>query len=96
MQGACRGADLQVRKVAVEMGFQVEDYPADWSVGKWAGPARNQEMVDKLPTLVLAFHDNILQSRGTLDCVRRALRKGLRVFLITRSEVSEIRKTQLL
>lgn len=90
MQGMCRGADLQVRKVAVELGIPVEDYPADWSVGKRAGPMRNQEMVNKCPVLVMAFHNNIYNSRGTLDCVKRGLKAGIRVFLFTDTEVREL------
>lgn len=33
------------------------------------------------PTLVLAFHEHIIMSKGTKDMMRRALKAGLPVYL---------------
>lgn len=47
---------------------------ADWGqYGKAAGPIRNQQMLDEgQPTLVIAFHDDLENSKGTKDMVKRA------------------------
>jgi hypothetical protein len=50
---------------------------------RWAGPERNQRMLDANPEIerVLAFHNDLARSRGTADMVRRALKAGLPVTL---------------
>lgn len=84
IHGACRGADLQAAEVAEELGFTTQGYPADWEKhGKAAGPLRNREMLDLKPDMVIAFHKNLKKSRGTLDCVLEANRRGIRVELIS-------------
>jgi hypothetical protein len=43
--------------------------PADWANhGKAAGPIRNRKMLDLKPDLVLAFHADLTNSKGTKDC----------------------------
>jgi len=39
---------------------------------------------------VVAFHDGIHNSRGTRDCVQRALKVGLKVTLVTRQRSHQI------
>lgn len=58
-------------------------FPADWGrYGRGAGPKRNQQMLDEgCPDLVLAFHDDFENSKGTRDMVRRAERAGIPVRL---------------
>ena len=76
VEGECRGADTLARNAAFAIGLPVYAHPADWAaLGKRAGPARNQEMLDKHKDieLVLAFHDALSDSRGTLDMVVRSL-----------------------
>lgn len=36
------------------------------------------------PDLVLAFHDNLSESKGTRDMVQRAKRAGVPVYLVSR------------
>lgn len=86
IHGACRGADLICAAVAEALGFTVRAYPADWAaLGKRAGIARNQDMldveyvVDDPIDLCIAFHDDIASSRGTADMVRRAKLAGIMV-----------------
>jgi hypothetical protein len=69
--------------VAEELGIPVLSFPADWArFGRAAGPIRNQRMLDEgKPTLVLAFHNNIVESKGTKDMVKRARKAGIRVRL---------------
>jgi hypothetical protein len=64
-----RGADTLAGIIAEQIGLQVEVYPADWNRhGQAAGPIRNQQMLDQgRPDIVLAFHANISQSKGTKD-----------------------------
>jgi len=61
----------------------IESYPADWSLGKIAGPLRNKYMVDLLnpkTDKVLAFlKDN---SKGTTGCINLALDARLPVRII--------------
>ena len=80
MHGAARGADRIAGEEAQDLGFTVRSYPAKWDeYGKAAGPIRNQVMLDQNPELVLAFHPNIAQSKGTGDMVRRSRAKGVKV-----------------
>jgi hypothetical protein len=79
IHGDCRGADRLAGAIARELGMEVESYPADWKkYGKAAGPIRNQQMLDDgKPDYVLAFHENIVASRGTRDMVERAKKAGV-------------------
>lgn len=63
----------------------------------YAGPRRNREMLDKepLPDVVYAFHNAIEASRGTKDCVDAAIERGLRVVLVTDTEVGVLSKGRL-
>ena len=79
IHGACRGADTLGGFVADKLGFKVIPFPAKWSIyGRGGGVVRNQQMIDDgKPDMVLAFHENIGESRGTRDMLNRA--KGHRI-----------------
>ena len=85
--GDCRGVDQLTAKASKELCLETKIYPANWSLfGKRAGPIRNQKMVDEINNLtgekiVLAFHDKIDTSKGTIDCINKASKKGLYVRL---------------
>ena len=80
IHGAARGADRLSGRIAQIRGLKVESYPADWArEGKAAGAIRNRRMLDQKPRLVVAFHYNLQESKGTKDCVREALRRGIDV-----------------
>ena len=83
IEGECRGADIQARVTALKYKLTVERYPAQWErFGKGAGVLRNTEMLEKgKPDLVVAFHDNLANSKGTLDMITQALAKGVPVKL---------------
>lgn len=89
IHGGCRGADLLAGEVAKELNIPVEEYLADWKKhGKSAGPKRNQQMLDEgKPTFVLAFHDDIDESKGTKDMVLRAKKAGIK-FKVVRDIVT--------
>ena len=80
IHGNCRGLDRQAGAIAKNLGFIVDSMPAEWGrYGKGAGPIRNRQMLDRQPDLVLSFHPNLEQSRGTKDCVEEAIRRGIPV-----------------
>jgi hypothetical protein len=63
------------------IGVQTVAVMADWSIGRKAGPIRNQRMLDEhKPDLVVAFPGG----RGTADMVRRARKSGVEVTEIDR------------
>ena len=82
IEGEARGADSLARVVALGLGVSVERYPANWDkYGRAAGPIRNQQMLDQKPDLVLAFHADLDNSKGTRDMVIRARKAGIEVLV---------------
>lgn len=83
IHGGAKGADSLASEVAYEWDdVQVVEYAAQWEAfGPAAGPIRNRRMLDERPHVVLAFHDNPEQSKGTRDCVLVARARGFWVFL---------------
>lgn len=75
VQGGAKGADEAARKVAETQGFRCDTFHADWSIGPYAGPKRNQQMVEAGADLLIAFPGG----KGTADCVLRAERAGIPV-----------------
>jgi homoserine dehydrogenase len=87
IHGAARGLDTLAGASAKRMGISVSEWPANWKeFGKRAGPIRNSEMLEEAdPKVVFAFvDDDISTSKGTKDMCRKALKKGLPVYLIYR------------
>ena len=84
VHGDCRGADKLSGQAAHELGMIVIPEPADWNkYGLAAGPIRNQLMLDKYhPNVVIAFHNNFDQSKGTKDMVNRATKAHITVMRI--------------
>lgn len=80
VHGAAPGADSLAANLCSELGFNEEAHPADWSMGKKAGPLRNQSMVDLGADVCLAFPAE--NSRGTWDCIRRAMAAGIETKII--------------
>lgn len=74
ISGCATGAD----SVAIDWGVvnwcKIHEFPADWEkYGRAAGPIRNQQMLDEgKPDAVLAFHNDLTNSRGTADMLARA------------------------
>lgn len=78
IEGGCRGADKMAGKWATVAGVNLYEVQAEWDLyGKRAGPIRNRKMLDMGPDLVLAFHNDYENSRGTRDCVEEAKRRGI-------------------
>lgn len=75
--GMAQGADKLAYHWAIDHGFKVLEYPADWTKhGKSAGPIRNEEMAKNADMLV-AFWDG--KSPGTKDMILRAIEHGLEI-----------------
>lgn len=83
IHGAAKGVDTAFAVAAANAGVPVIACPAEWDAhGPAAGPMRNQRMVDAGADLCLAFHGNLKRSKGTNDCVRRAMDAGIPVWLV--------------
>jgi hypothetical protein len=91
IEGEARGADRMAGEWA-EFEPEWSDnivllkFPAQWDKHhKAAGPIRNQQMlVEGKPDVVYAFHDDLENSKGTADMVRRARKAGIPVYNIRR------------
>lgn len=84
LEGGCSGADTLANALASRRGLVVRTFPADWcTYGRAAGPIRNTQMLREHPDLVLAFHSNLSQSRGTADTVRKARKLGIKTRVVT-------------
>ena len=99
LHGACSRIDWRGVQTSVDMladfaarglGFSVETFPADWSLGRKAGPLRNARMLaEGKPERGLAFGALMkpagptkmagLKSTGTGDMVGRLLAAGIPV-----------------
>lgn len=78
VHGAAPGVDSAFAQACHDNIIEDEPHPAHWKAfGNGAGPKRNQEMVDSGADLCLAFHPHLSISKGTRDCVRRALKAGI-------------------
>lgn len=54
-------------------------HKADWSIGKGGGHVRNKAMLDNGAEALVAVHENFDRSKGTLNCVRQALKRDIPV-----------------
>lgn len=80
MHGDARGADKIAAAQALDLGFVVQAFPADWNThGKRAGVLRNLKMLDQEPDVVLAFRVN--GSRGTTHMIEAAKARGIPVVI---------------
>jgi len=72
VSGGAKGADQLVEKYAIENGFTIEVYQADWdTLGKKAGPLRNKKIVDN-SDVVIAFWNGVSRgTKSTIDIAKR-------------------------
>lgn len=84
VHGDARGVDSIADAHARKLGWEVHPHPAEWDkYHRAAGPIRNAEMLSENPNLVLAFHDDIINSRGTKDMIAKARKAGIPTILHT-------------
>lgn len=83
VHGDARGADRIAATLAEEFGWATEPHPADWNLGKHAGPRRNARMVARGAAVCLAFplpnRDDPSRRTGTEDCIAAAQRARIPV-----------------
>lgn len=83
INGGCRGADIIAKDIAERFGLIVRTHKPKWDMyGKGAGVIRNHEMLMYKPDLVIAFHNDIENSKGTKDMVNRARKANIKVQII--------------
>lgn len=91
VEGGCKGADLLSREIALDIGLEVVEFPAAWKkYGKAAGPKRNIKMLDTKPHLVIAFHNDLANSKDTKHTVTEAKKRGIEVEVIGDTEGSGV------
>lgn len=96
VHGNARGVDQSFRQAAEEACVEHEPHTAKWDVeGPGAGPRRNTQMVESGATFCLAVHRDLAASKGTKDCVRKAIAAGIPVWLIDREDGEPRRITEL-
>jgi len=79
ISGNARGADTLGERLAAEMNWKCERYPADWTrYGLSAGYRRNEDMA-KIAHGLLACWDGV--SRGTKHMIDIAQRRQLQVVI---------------
>ena len=74
IEGEARGADTIAWVCCEILGLTYIQFPADWSAyHKAAGFLRNKQMlIEGLPDLVIFYHDDLDQSRGTISMLELA------------------------
>lgn len=78
--GEARGADTLGKRYAIEKGYSIKSFPADWSKhGKSAGHIRNKQMAGYADALI-AFWDG--NSRGTKSMISYAHSYKLKIRII--------------
>lgn len=84
IHGDARGADTFADRAARSLDLVTVAVPAKWAKhGKSAGPRRNEYMLNRCkPNLVLAFHADLENSKGTKHMVEIAGKAGVPVIVI--------------
>ena len=86
IEGEARGADTIAREEAEKLGYTIAEsspgvkgFPANWGkYHKAAGPIRNIQMLKEgKPDLVLGFHHDIANSKGTKHMLKECKTAGI-------------------
>jgi len=85
IEGGARGADKQAKFCAINRNIPFMEFKAQWNkYGKSAGPIRNQQMIEEgKPTDVIAFHDDIDNSKGTKHMVSLSRKAGIPTVVVS-------------
>ena len=76
IHGAAKGADSMAGDLGKRLAIDVLSFQPNWKrYGRSAGPIRNEEMLTRKPSKIIAFPGG----RGTADMVRRARLAGIDV-----------------
>jgi hypothetical protein len=79
IHGGAMGADYHAKWWAIRQRLPVVEIKADWTLGKKAGPLRNQRLIEEgRPDLAIAFPGG----KGTADMVTRLRIAGIETIKI--------------
>lgn len=79
VSGHAEGVDRLGERYAADRGIRIKVFETQWErSGRSVGPRRNQEMVEYAEALIVIW-DGV--SRGTLDIIFKAKRRGLKVYV---------------
>ena len=79
VSGVCAGVDSLGERWAKENSLPIKQFPANWSLGKKAGPLRNKDMANYADALVLIWDG---KSKGTKHMIDIAEKNGLAVRIV--------------
>lgn len=79
VSGGARGADSLGERWGEKRKLPITRFPANWELGKRAGPERNEKMA-KYGDCLVAFP--LGASTGTRDMIKRAKKHGLKVIVV--------------
>lgn len=80
VSGKCSGVDYLGEKYAIENGYSIKEFPANWNkYKKAAGPIRNKEMAEYADILI-AFYNG--KSKGTKNMITLAKKNNLEIYII--------------
>lgn len=81
--GAAPGADTIAARICRDHDIHVAEVEALWDTrGRSAGPQRNRVMLSLKPSIVIAFHHHIDDSKGTAHMLWLAERAGVRTMVV--------------
>ena len=78
VSGRAPGVDTVGEMLAARLGLPVKPFPADWSMGRKAGPIRNGQMAKYADALVAVWDGS---SSGTQDMISKMKALGKPVFV---------------
>lgn len=79
IEGGAPGVDTLTRKVCEDLHVHCLEMKALWNFHqRGAGPVRNNMMLSLEPDLVIAFHWDLNDSKGTKDCYEKAKKLGIK------------------
>lgn len=97
IEGEASGADTMAAEAADYFGIPVLPFTANWEkYGSAAGPIRNNQMLKEgRPDLVVAFHNDLQNSKGTLNMVNQAIKNNIKVCVYTEQGLHTIYNARL-
>lgn len=83
IEGGAAGVDYHSKMICEELGIHCLEMKARWNMyNRAAGPIRNEMMLSLDPHIVVAFHWDLEDSKGTKQCYESAKKKGIKAVLI--------------
>jgi len=91
IHGGANGVDTMAGVTARHSGLFVVPVTAKWKqYGRSAGPIRNSEMLKYGPDVVLAIHNDLSRSKGTVDMIKQATDAEVPIITIKQGQYNTI------